>query len=185
MRTLTLLLALLLIPALAVNAQTLRFVDSEVSVEGTSTLHDWECGVTSFSGSMNVNGSGLAGIQDATVAIPVSAIDCDNRRMNNLVRDAFNASQNPGITFNLKNAATAAGANGWSKLTINGVLEMNGTRQNVTLNLDGRQNGSGYEFRGSHTLNMTDFDMRPPTAMMGAVRTGQEVTIHFKLNARS
>jgi polyisoprenoid-binding protein YceI len=167
------------------TAQSLRFVDSEVSVEGTSTMHDWSCEVKSFSGAVSVNGGGLETISDATVAIPVSGIDCDNRRMNNLVRDAFNASQNPGITFQLTDAKVGAGQNGWSQLTITGALEMNGTKRPVTLVLDGRKNGVGYEFRGTHKLNMTDFGMRPPTAMLGAVRTGDEVTLTFKLNARS
>lgn len=166
------------------QAQSLRFVDSKVTVEGTSTMHAWECDVKSFSGATTINGD-LGSIKDASVAIPVSGIDCDNRRMNNLVRDAFNASQHPGITFSLGEAKAASGENGWTKLTINGTLEMNGTKRPVTLTLNGRQNGSGYEFRGSHKLNMTDFDMRPPTAMLGAVRTGDEVTIHFELNARS
>jgi polyisoprenoid-binding protein YceI len=62
---------------------------------------------------------------------------------------------------------------------------MNGTKKPVTLQLDGRPNGNGFEFRGTHQLKMSDFNMRPPTAMMGAVRTGDEVTISFKLTARS
>jgi polyisoprenoid-binding protein YceI len=167
------------------DAQNLRFIDSEVTVEGTSTMHDWTCGVKSFSGSFAINGGGLSGIQDATVAIPVSGIDCDNRRMNSLVRDAFNASQNPAITFSLTDTKAGTNADGWTRLTITGTLEMNGTKRPVSLVLDGRQNGSGYEFRGSHKLNMTDFGMRPPTAMLGAVRTGDEVTINFNLKARS
>jgi hypothetical protein len=37
------------------------------------------------------------------------------------------------------------------------------------------------KFSGSYTLKMTDFKMSPPTAMMGTIKVGNEVTIKFDL----
>jgi hypothetical protein len=34
---------------------------------------------------------------------------------------------------------------------------------------------------GSRKLNMKDFNMVPPTAMMGTIKVGEEVTVNFNL----
>ena len=35
--------------------------------------------------------------------------------------------------------------------------------------------------QGKATLNMSDFNVRPPTALMGSIKTGDEITIKFNL----
>jgi hypothetical protein len=39
------------------------------------------------------------------------------------------------------------------------------------------------QFVGHHTLLMTDYDLEPPVAMFGALRTADEVTVHAELIA--
>ena len=34
--------------------------------------------------------------------------------------------------------------------------------------------------KGSYTMNMTDFNVEPPTAMFGTIKTGDEITINFE-----
>jgi hypothetical protein len=38
------------------------------------------------------------------------------------------------------------------------------------------------QISGSKKLKMTEFDMVPPTALMGTIKTGDEVTVTFNLN---
>ena len=35
-------------------------------------------------------------------------------------------------------------------------------------------------FEGSQTIKMSDFDIAPPTALFGTLKTGNEVAINFK-----
>jgi hypothetical protein len=37
------------------------------------------------------------------------------------------------------------------------------------------------QFEGSKTINMTEFGMVPPTAMFGSLKTGEEITVNFKV----
>jgi hypothetical protein len=39
--------------------------------------------------------------------------------------------------------------------------------------------GNRYRFTGSVPVTMSQFGMRPPTAMMGAMRVGDRVTVRF------
>ena len=36
-------------------------------------------------------------------------------------------------------------------------------------------------FRGELTLKMSDYEISPPTALMGTIKTGDEVTIRFSI----
>ena len=35
-------------------------------------------------------------------------------------------------------------------------------------------------FEGSKTIKMTDYGVKPPVAMLGTMKTGDAITIHFK-----
>ena len=37
------------------------------------------------------------------------------------------------------------------------------------------------QFIGSVTFNMTNFNIDPPTAVMGTIKTGDEITIKFQV----
>ena len=34
---------------------------------------------------------------------------------------------------------------------------------------------------GSYTLKMTDYDVKPPTFMLGAMKTGDSITLNFTM----
>ena len=38
------------------------------------------------------------------------------------------------------------------------------------------------QFTGSYTLKMTDFSVKPPTAMFGTIKTGDEITVKFNVD---
>jgi hypothetical protein len=59
---------------------------------------------------------------------------------------------------------------------------MNGATNKITLSISGKTlPGGDLQFTGSHSLKMTDYKMKPPTAMMGTIKVGDEVTVKFNL----
>jgi polyisoprenoid-binding protein YceI len=57
---------------------------------------------------------------------------------------------------------------------------MNGTTKKVTLKSHGKALKSGvYQFKGAVALKMTDFNMKPPTAMMGMMKVGDGITLKY------
>jgi hypothetical protein len=59
---------------------------------------------------------------------------------------------------------------------------MAGTSKPVELTAKGKVLANGdVQIIGSRKLNMKDFNMVPPTAMMGTIKVGEEVTVNFNL----
>jgi hypothetical protein len=57
-----------------------------------------------------------------------------------------------------------------------------GAKRTVSMNVDARVLSDGsLNVKGSKDLKMTDFNVSPPTAMMGALTTGNDVTVHFDI----
>lgn len=178
----TMLLAVLVAIGGRVHAQ--QITESTMRIEGTSSVHDFTCSVKSLTGSIAVN-EDVGGVESATIVVPVSQIDCDNGTMNKKVREALNASSHPGISFTL-GSATPGGTNGaWQSILLSGELEMNGKKRPIQMTVEGQRNGNGtIVYRGSAPIDMTDHDVRPPTAMLGALKTSAEVQVHFEVTVK-
>jgi len=54
----------------------------------------------------------------------------------------------------------------------------------VRLTLQGRRLESGrMHAQGTLPIQMTDFNVEPPTAMLGLIRVRDEITVHFDITA--
>ncbi len=164
----------------AISQESFKVKNFKMSIEGTSTLHDWESEVTKLeaNGSLDLSGSQLTGINSLKVAIPVKGIVSPKGRiMDNKTYDALKADKYPNITFRLDKATV----NG-SKVQATGKLTIAGKTQTVTLNAASKIDGAGnITFQGSKEIKLSDYDMEPPTALMGTVKTGEEVTVKYEL----
>ena len=63
-----------------------------------------------------------------------------------------------------------------------GNLTIAGTTRPVTLRTNYTVNGNSVQFSGAHNIKFTQFDVDPPTALLGTVRTGDELKIAFDVN---
>ncbi|MCB9291188.1 MAG: YceI family protein [Lewinellaceae bacterium] len=166
---------------LPANAQEAFQVKSfKMTVSGTSTLHDWESDVTKLeaSGNLDFSNAQLTDIQSLKVTIPAKGIVSPKGRiMDNKTYDALKADKYPDITFRLDRATV----NG-QKIQAYGKLCIAGKYQTVSLDATSKTDKAGnITFSGSKTIKMTDFGMEPPTALMGTIKTGDEVTIQYEL----
>lgn len=180
---LTLLLSVfVLIAARPKTTTPLTFsADSNIRIEGTSSLHDWTCEASPVGGSLMIEtiDGVLTGIEQASAALPVSAIDCDNGTMNKKVRDALEAKAHPVIRYELKSARVTT-ADGRVKVEAAGQLTLAGVQKPFALHLQGSALENGrYRFQGSAPLLMSDFGIKAPTAMLGTLKTGDAVMLHF------
>lgn len=160
---------------------TYRFADeSRIWVEGTSTVHDWDCQVTRFLGRVNADteGARMTALASARVTIPVRSIDCDNGTMNGKLRDALGEEA---VRYELTRAVpAAAGADGWFAVETTGTLTISGTSRPARLSMRAKANGDGsFRFTGTHSFRMTDFGIDPPTALLGTLKTGDDLTVRF------
>src|SRR5690606_14284304 len=107
-------------------SQNILVKANKMSVQGSSTLHDWESEITKAEvrGEFLISGSQLKEIKNVEVKVPVESIkSTKGKMMDNKTYDAFNASRNPNIVYKVTNAKINA-ANG--TIDANGTLTMAG-----------------------------------------------------------
>lgn len=165
-----------------VLAQTFGVKTYKVTVQGTSSLHDWESNVEKLeaNGSYVMADNALTDIKDVVVKIPVTSLkSTKGRMMDNKTYEAFDSKKNPTITFTLT-GKTINEAN--NTVNVSGNLNMAGVTKAIDILLSYKVlPGGGLQVSGSKKINMTEFKMEPPTAMMGAIVVGDEVTVNFEL----
>lgn len=170
--------------AIAFNAhaqETFALKSAKATIQGTSSLHDWESEMTKldFKGSFLKEGNVIKSIPSAEVKVLVEGIKSTKGKiMDNKTKDAFKYEKNPYVTFVLTNAVVKA--DGTVEAT--GNLTMAGTTKAVKLAAKTKALANGdVQLTLSHQLKMTEYKMEQPTAMMGTITVGDQVTVNFDL----
>jgi hypothetical protein len=173
---------LLFLQPSSLSAQAARVKTFKMTVNGTSSLHDWEMVVQKVEckTSYTIENSALTDIKDALVKIPVESLKSEKgRMMDNKTYEAFKSEKYPTITFLLSSEKINPAP---GTVTLKGVLSMAGASKPVELLATYRiLSGGELQITASKKIKMTDFKMEPPTAMMGTIQVGDEVTISFDL----
>jgi polyisoprenoid-binding protein YceI len=165
-------------------AQEYIIKTSTSTIQGTSTLHNWESGISivTCKSILLIENNTLKAIQSAEVTIPVTGIKSDKGRiMDNKTYEAFLHEKNPNITFQLIAAQLTPVAD---KINVEstGMLQMAGVTKSVKVTgLATVLPNRDVQLTLSKKINMTEFKMKQPTAMMGTITVGAEVTINFNL----
>lgn len=159
------------------SAQTFKLKpdESQMKITGTSTLHDWESDVESILATATIDGET---IRTGTFEAEVRSIKSGNSTMDGNTYKAMNADEHPKITFSLKNQKITGG-----KMPVSGELTIAGVTKRIKMELAAEQWAENQLLlNGSYTLKMSDYGIDPPRAMLGTIRTGDEVTITFTIS---
>lgn len=157
---------------------------SVMTIKGTSSLHDWEmkvekvvCKLTAETGNKPLSITGLQ------LTVPSNGITADKSIMNRKAHTALKSDKYPQITFNLLSAVKVGMTNETFSGTATGELTLAGITKKITLQFSGKYSGNKkLQIKGTEKIDMTDFGIQPPTAMLGTLKTGKEVTVTYILN---
>jgi polyisoprenoid-binding protein YceI len=153
--------------------------ESKIVVQGTSTIHDWETKVTEFSGGgvFAINSQTIELVNNFQLSIPVKSLESGKKGMDNKIYEALKADKAPHIQFQFRDAQfTSPG-----KVTVKGKMTIAGKSKDVQLVSDYRVDNGNIIVKGTHSMKMTEFDIAPPTAMMGTVKAGDQIQIVYDL----
>ena len=182
-KTLMLLFISFIFSAGYLQAQSLKInpKTSTMIIYGTTNVHDFKSKVTLIKGEVVVNGSKK--IQSLNVEVPVRSIKSGEKGMDNKTYEAFNEGKFPTISFQLVEASSLQITGDDISVTVTGNLTMAGTTRKISFKTTGKNLKPGvYEFKGSIAVKMTDFKMKPPTAMLGVMKVGDAITLKFDIN---
>lgn len=167
------------------NAQQFKLNEGQttLTVEGTSSLHDWTIEAEEFEGSAELvlEGKQIGEIKNLTFKVPVKSLKSGKSAMDDNTYEALEAKAHPYIIYQLNSIESRKKSGDKLLLITKGSLTIAGETKVVNMTVT-TEVLNGVQFAGSTSFNMTDFKIEPPTAVFGTIKTGDKVTINFKAN---
>ncbi|HAX93589.1 MAG TPA: hypothetical protein DCY25_06535 [Bacteroidales bacterium] len=158
--------------------------ESQVSIRGTSNLHDWQEAAEEFSIDMKLStdGASVPVIDMVLFKCKAASITSDNSIMTNKTHNALNVEKHPEIHFSSAKQSAFKVSDGKFSSTISGELTINGITKQVTVPVDGHIAGGKLHIKGEKPVRMSDYQVKAPTALLGTLKTGDDVTVSFELS---
>ncbi len=158
---------------------------SQIKVSGTSNLHDWTMLASSFTceGNFTVKNGQLQDLSALSFALPVKNLKSKEELMNTRTYKALKADDHNKIIFKLTQASVIPQQKiikATGNLTIAGVTNQIAMQTAYVLNAD-----ESITCKGSKLIKMNDYGIKAPSFMMGALKTGNEVTIDIQLKFKN
>jgi polyisoprenoid-binding protein YceI len=158
-----------------------------VTILGTSNLRNWKDSVGNVTGNIvaGLNDDGTIDLRAIYIKMVVRSIRSDmGQAMDNKTYAALKADANPEIIFvlNVPLKLVPVGPGG-PVLSVKGNLTLAGVSRPVTMQISSFSMGRGkLQFEGSQTISMTDYGVKPPTALFGTIKAHPGIIIYFKTN---
>ena len=172
------------------SAQSVRLAvapDSKLWIEGGSNLHGWSCKASSIDAMIDVDEAFLKSasptqLKKVQVKVPVRNLKCGHGGMDGNLYKALKADASPDISYILGSFDVVPGAGDVFTVKSVGTLKIAGAEKTVNMDVSATKLADGsIRADGEVPLLMTDFGVKPPTAMFGTLRTDNKVTVKFSL----
>jgi hypothetical protein len=169
---------------------------STLWIEGGSNVHEWESRTTQptvklLRDASSADPSDVAaldawlragGLKGLDLGVPLATMH--SKKGSNLDKNllkALKAEQNPEITFHLTQAKVGEPSGDSLSVSADGVLRIAGRERPITVAGRLVRSEAGVWLNGSHGLRMSEYDVKPPTMMLGTMRVHDSVSVYFKL----
>lgn len=144
---------------------------SNLTIDGTSTLHDWTVKANELNGNTTVEKN-----IPKTIMFEVSVDEILSERgatMDKKMHEALKSDEHPKVVFKLKEVSDSN--------IIKGKLTMAGHERSIEIPVKMSSDSSSLNINGKYTITLKDYGMEPPTAMFGQIVVGDTVTVNFDL----
>jgi polyisoprenoid-binding protein YceI len=180
--------------AQSANAIRLRLDPaSEVTVEGTSSLHAWHCKTSKLNAYVDVDPGYTKDLTKVArpiaavkVNIVVKTLTCGNGQMDRNLYSTLKADENELIKYTLSGYDILDGSASPSAFAAKttGTLAIAGQEKPIAMKISAERLSDGKAIaKGEQTLRMSDFGINPPSFMFGTLKVGDEITVKFNLKA--
>ena len=198
------------VAAAAETTRLVASAASAVVLDGSSNVTTWRCRGTAIDAQMLVAttpdhlNAVIDRIEDGNIGvwmsnpaaarfaapefrlrIPVSTFRCGHRVMESDLREALKSERHPAVEFVFRELKghVEHDIDGRRYLAgIAGDLSLAGATRRIDVRVSAqRLTPDTFRFRAEVPLRMTDFAVTPPTALFGAVRARNDLTVRFDL----
>lgn len=165
---------------------------STLALNGSSNVNRFSCACTQKFTPMELHATmssnrTIATFEHSVLKITTTKLDCGQKLMNRDMYETLKAERYPQILIELKKVHFPLGialddCAEWVELDAETVITIAGAARKVPLKVKARNlSANRFQFKSAQTVNMTDFGITPPTAMMGAVKVKDAISINFDL----
>ena len=161
--------------------------DIDMKLSGTSTLHNWVMNAKNTTGvaKFGFKGSGdtkLISLTSLTFSLIVTDLKSGESGLDKNAYKALNADQHKDIDYKLTSATIMPGSNGKYLIKTKGELTIAGVTKETNMDVYAVVNKNGsITCTGSDKLLMTDYKVKPPKFMLGAMKTGDAITLNYTI----
>ena len=168
--------------------------DSRLWIEGTSNLHEWSCKATTIDATIAVDPAWERDVTTSLtnvatllrrvdVKIPVRGLKCGKDKMDKLMYEALKAKEADTVSYIAGTFdATPTDAKDSFVVRTTGTLRIAGRENPVNMDVRAERLPDGtVRAQSELPILMTDYGVKPPTALFGTLRTGNKVTVKFEL----
>jgi polyisoprenoid-binding protein YceI len=114
-------------------------------------------------------------VKTGKVFVPVADLECGNGKMNDHMRKALKAADNPAIEFTLVSYELRG-----TQALLRGTLGIAGAQQEIEIPATVTQEDGGVvRVKGETEIRMTKWGVKPPSLMLGTMKVKDPVTIGF------
>src|ERR1700737_5268124 len=166
---------------------------SELSIEGTSSLHAFHCKTNKINAYVDVDPGYTKDltkiarpIVSVKIVIAVRTLTCGNGQMDKNMYSTLKVDENPVIKYTLSGydildgsaSPTAFVAKTTGTLTISGQEKIIAMKINAERLSDGKATA-----QAEKEILMTDLGFQPPSFMFGSLKVGNQIKVKFNLKA--
>ncbi|OUR92329.1 hypothetical protein A9Q87_07555 [Flavobacteriales bacterium 34_180_T64] len=155
--------------------------NSQLTVSGTSSLHDWDIVAEAQNGTIEINyTSSNLEINTFKIVITSESLKSGKRGMDKNTYKALKTNEFENISFQLTETKSVLDlGNETFQVSASGTLNIAGATNLVTLNFKLSIKGNSINIIGEKSIKMTDYKIDPPKALLGTITTGDEIVIKF------
>jgi polyisoprenoid-binding protein YceI len=168
------------------HAQTAyKIADSKnnnMKLSGTSTLHDWTMNTPVFISDAQfvLKDHQISALKALAFSLAVADLKSGESGLDKNAYKALKSGDFKNISYKLS-AATIIPEGNKFRIKTHGNLTIAGVTKDVTIDVLATVNAETITCAGSEKLNMTDYQVKPPKFMLGAMKTGDAITLDFTL----
>lgn len=160
----------------------------DIIVSGTSSLHDWDMKSSTgqFDATILVANEKVT-FSKLSFSVPAESLKSGHGMMDKNTYKALNTKKNPSIHFVLVSGnVTSTGTNtyqlkGIGKLTIAGTT----IETDLVTSMKYNPHDKSFTCTGTKKFKMSEYGVKPPTVMMGTIKTGDAISITYNLTIKS
>ncbi|GAB2764682.1 YceI family protein [Salinimicrobium soli] len=156
---------------------------SQLQVEGSSTLHDWEMKAEKMEGKLTAEfqDEELQNITFLQLLIDAQNLRGEKEGMNEDAHEALQTDLYKHIQYDLQNLKDLNCNTSDCTGTIEGYLTVAGNRKPVPVEIEIKIHDNRIILSGSKDLEMSYFGIEPPKALFGLLKADNAVNVTFNL----